>query len=362
MILKGKIGCPGFPADILKDIIWARSSCKRHSGFSTVLSGRNIMAKQINRTMIGVFVVMAIGILTASVVLFGSGDLFKESIEYVLYFEESVKGLNVGSPVLYRGFPVGEVKRVVILADPENSRDAIQVFVEIYPKSVVVMKQKMQLDEWKERMAYLIERGLRAQLVPQSLITGQLLIELDTYPDTPIVLKNSEERYQEIPTIPSSLSKIQTILGKIDLEEINDRLISILQKTDRILGNPNIDGSLNELAGALSDARGLMQHVDTKVDPLATAMTDTLNSADAVFKRVDGQVDPLATAVTEALASADMALKSIDGLVGQRSPTRADLDKTLTELAEAARSLRVLTDYLEQHPEALLMGKDNQRY
>lgn len=320
------------------------------------------MAKPINRTMIGVFVVVAIGILTASILIFGSGDMFKESIEYVLYFEESVKGLNVGSPVLYRGFPVGEVKRVVILADPENSRDAIQVFVEIYPKSVVVMKQKMQLAEWKERMAYLIEQGLRAQLVPQSLITGQLLIELDTYPDTPIVLKNSKEGYQEIPTIPSSLSKIQTILGKIDLEEINKRLVSILQNADRILSNPNIEVSLAELAGALGDARSLVQNVNSKVDPLATAATDALNSADATFKNIDGQVDPLATIMADALASADATFKSIDGLVGTRSPTRADLEKTLKELAEAARSFRALADYLEQHPNALITGKEYKRY
>ena len=72
------------------------------------------MAKQANRKMIGGFVLIAVGIMAASIVIFGSGDLFKESFEYVLYFEESVKGLKVGSPLLYRGFQVGEVKRVVI--------------------------------------------------------------------------------------------------------------------------------------------------------------------------------------------------------------------------------------------------------
>ena len=295
------------------------------------------MARPINRKMIGIFVVLAIGILTASIVIFGSGDLFKESVEYVLYFEESVKGLTVGSPVLYRGFPVGEVTRVIILANLEGTKDQIQVFVEIYPKSVVVVKDKQVFDRWRERMSDLIASGMRAQLVPLSLITGQLAIEIDNHPDTPAVLKNFDDDYEEIPTIPSSLSKIQASLAKLDLEEINKRLLAILKSADRILTDTDLEATLSDLRDALRDARRLMQNLN-------------------------GQVTPLAAAMTDAMASADKAFESIHELVGQRSPTRADLDNTLRELAGAARSLRVLADYLEQHPEALIQGKDYKRY
>ncbi len=109
------------------------------------------MAKQANRKMIGGFVVIAVGIMAASIVIFGSGDLFKESFEYVLYFEESVKGLNVGSPVLYRGFQVGEVKRVVIRADLKDQKDYIQVYVEIYPGSVVIVSEDIDFDQSRNR-------------------------------------------------------------------------------------------------------------------------------------------------------------------------------------------------------------------
>ena len=97
------------------------------------------MAKQANRKMIGGFVIMAVGIMAASVVIFGSGDWFKESFEYVLYFEESVKGLDMGSPVLYQGFPVGKVKRVVIHADLKDVKDYILVYLELFPELMIFL-------------------------------------------------------------------------------------------------------------------------------------------------------------------------------------------------------------------------------
>jgi paraquat-inducible protein B len=320
------------------------------------------MSKQANRKVIGGFVLIAVGILAASVVIFGSGDWFKESLQYVLTFQESVKGLNVGSPVLYRGFPVGEVKRVVIHADMKNLKDYILVYVEVYPESVVVVTEDEQVENWQGRMSDLIDHGLRAQLVPQSLITGKLVIQLDEHADTPINRKNIDKDYEEIPTIPSTLSKLEGFMAKLNLEELNKRLISILTSADRILKNPDIDASLQELKGALTDARGLVQNVSTKVDPLAENLNNTLTDARKLVNHVDGKLDPLSQALIEALESADSAFKSVDDLVGERSPTRAELDNTLNEIAKAARSLRVLADYLEQHPEALLKGKGSKTY
>jgi paraquat-inducible protein B len=320
------------------------------------------MAKQANRKMIGGFVLIAVGILAASVAIFGSGDWFKESLQYVLYFQESVKGLNVGSPVLYHGFPVGEVKRVVIQADMKDFKDHVLVYVEVYPESVVVVTEDMKIDHWKDRMSDLIDLGLRAQLVPQSLITGKLAIELNQHAGTPVVRKNIDKNYEEIPTIPSTLSKLETALGKLDLQKIADRLISVLTSADRILQNPNIDASINELKGALVDARGLVQNVAGKVDPLADNLNSTLADARELVNNVDEKVDPLSQSLTEALKSVDSAFKSIDELVGKRSPMRAEIEDTLKEIKGAARSLRVLADYLEQHPEALLKGKGYKKY
>ena len=342
------------------------------------------MAKQANRKMIGGFVVIAVGILAASIVIFGSGDLFREKQEHVLYFEGSVKGLNVGSPVLYRGVQVGAVNNIVIRSYAKELKSYIPVFIEVYPDKFEVIAQGDDRRPPHERIPQLIEMGLRAQLVTQSLITGQLLIEVVMHPGTPVNLKNLDTDYTEIPTIPSTLARLGKSLEKFDLAEISARLISILASADRILQNQDIEASLLELKGALQDARGLVQNVNDKLDPLAENLNSTLTDARGLVNNVDqevkpltgkakstlddigklardvdGKVDPLSKSVTEALKSVDAAFKSIDGLVGKRSPTRADLDNTLKELARAARSLRVLADYLEQHPDALIKGKTN---
>lgn len=96
--------------------------------------------------------------------------------------------------------------------------------------------------------------------------------------------------------------------------------------------------------------------------PLAGKAQSALLDIGKLARHVDGKVDPLSNSVTKVLKSVDSAFKSIDDLVGKRSPTRADLDYTLRELAGAARSLRILADFLEQHPDALLKGKGYKNY
>ena len=320
------------------------------------------MAKQANRKMIGGFVVVAVGILAASVVIFGSGKWFKESFSYVLYFRESVKGLNVGSPVLYRGLQVGEVKKVIIRTYLKDLKDFIPVFVEIYPQNFEIVKEDLELQHWKDRLPELINDGLRAQLVPQSLVTGKLVIELGRHPDTPIKLHNLDKDFEEIPTIPSTLSKLEGFMAKLNLEELNRRLISILTSADRILKNPDIDAGISELKSVLTDARGLVKNVSTKVDPLVDNLNSTLTDTRQLVNNVDEKVDPLYKLLAEALDSADAAFKSIDDVAGKRSATRAEIENTLKEIARAARSVRILAEYLEQHPEALIKGKGYKNY
>ena len=346
------------------------------------------MAKQANRKIIGGFVVIAAAILAVSVVIFGSGDFFEEKDRYVLYFEGSVKGLNIGSPVLFRGVQVGTVTQIVIRSYAKGLQSYIPVYIEVHPERIdYVGHGGERVKESRERLKKLIELGLRAQLSIQSIITGQLLIEVDMHPETPINLKNLDKEYFEIPTIPSTIARLGKYLEKLDLNEITARLTSILTSIDNLLKNPEIKSSLNELKGVLQDARGLVQNVNAKVEPLADSLNGTLddakklmNEADREFKSLTGKakttlddygrlardvntkVEPLSDAVIAAMNAAESALESIDGLVGKDSPTRADLETTLRELSGAARSLRILADYLEQHPEALIKGKSYTGY
>jgi len=320
------------------------------------------MAKQANRKMIGAFVVIAVGILAVSIIIFGSGDLFKDKTEYVLYFEGSVKGLNIGSPVLYRGVRLGVVKNIVIRSYLKDLKSYIPVFIEVYPDKLDVIAQGEDMTGLEKRIPKLIEMGLRARLVIQSMVTGQLLVELDMHPGTPANLKNLDNNYKEIPTIPSTITRLEKSFEKLDLADINTQVISILASIDRILNNPDIEASLLEIKNFLRDARGLVNSVDKEVKPLVNKAQSTLGNVDKLARDVETKVDPMSKSFTEALKSADSALKSINDLVDKRSSTRADLENTLKELSGAARSLRILAEYLERHPDALIKGKGQMSY
>ena len=345
------------------------------------------MAKKANRKIIGGFVLIAVAIFAVSIVIFGSGDFFKEKAQYVLYFDESVRGLNAGAPVLFNGVEVGRVTRVVMRSNLKDLTSTIPVYIEIYPDSYEVVGEREDKKPSAIRLTQLIELGLRAQLVSQSLVTGSLLIELNMHPDTPVSLKQLDARYPEVPTIPSVKAALGEELKKLDLAAIGAGLTSVLDRILALLNEGDFKGILNATQGTITDTRALVNnlnsqmdaltdnlsetltevrrlisHVDEEVKPLSSQAQSALNDVGQLARNVDAEVTPVSKALKNALNNTTAAVKSIDSLVGKKSGTRADLDAALQELARAAVSLRTLADYLEQHPEALLRGKNYTGY
>jgi paraquat-inducible protein B len=335
------------------------------------------MAKQANRMMIGGFVVIAVVLLAASLVVFGSGRFFKKTNQYVLYFDGSIKGLNVGAPVLFQGVPVGSVKSITLNIDPKKIRADIPVVIEVEPDrfKVVGGRDTRTVEERDETAKKLIEMGLRAVLATQSFITGQLMVELDFYPDTPINLKNFAKEYLEIPTIPSTTERLAQSLQKLDLEGLQKNLEDALAGVERFVNNPDLKASIRALRKTLEEAREVVKKVDTKIDPLADNLDGTIRDARKLVNNVDRQVDPLAKNVNNAVrdfgklardadarvaaleTSLDKTLSAVSGVMSPDAPLIVELESTLQEISATARSFRQLADYLERHPEALIQGK-----
>ncbi len=360
------------------------------------------MAKQANRKLIGGFVVLAVGIMAASVIIFGSGQYFKRTYEFVLYFDEPVKGLNVGAPVLLRGVQVGQVKNIVLRTEVKEFKFYTSVIIEVYPERFELIGPGKEILDPKTRVPVLIERGLRAQLVTLSLITGQLAIEVEMHPDKPAVSRKiaMDEKYTEIPTIPSTLARLEKGLEKLDIEELGAHLKSILAGADRLINSPDLTAGVHELKGAMQDARGLLQNANGQVRPLSESMQATLSKAqkaiddaDKLVRDVDDQVKPLSESVQATLSDAQKAidlasqdfhalsgdaekvlkdvdshivplldqarntLVDLDNFIGEDSDTRYKLNQALDAIAAASQSLGSLMDYLEKHPEAVLKGK-----
>jgi paraquat-inducible protein B len=360
------------------------------------------MAKPVNRKLIGGFVVLAVGIMAASVVIFGSGQYFKKTEEYVLYFEEPVTGLNIGAPVLFRGVQIGQVKKIILRAQVKEFTFQTAVFIEVYPERFELIGGGIERLDPKKRVPILVERGLRAQLVTLSLITGQLGIQADIFPGKPAVSRKvaMDEKYIEIPTIPSTLARLGKELEELDVKELEAHLQSALAGADRLLNSPDLTAGIHEFKGVMQDARGLLQNANAKVNTLTDNLNRTIGDADKLVRNVDDQVKPLSEKAQKAIDDADTLVKnvddqvkplsesmqatlsdaqkaidlaskdlhaalnqaqntlvSVDNLIGEDSDTRYKLNQALGAIAAASNSLGSLTDYLEEHPEALLQGK-----
>ncbi len=312
------------------------------------------MAKQANRMMIGGFVVLAVIIMAASLVVFGSGKFFQKTNKYILYFGESVKGLSVGAPVLFQGVPVGSVTSITLEADLVKMKTQIPVFIEIETDRFHVRAGER---DYRKVAAKLIEKGLRAQLVMQSFITGQLMIELDFYPESkicyaPAQIDKEYKDYVVIPTCPSTGEKIAQALGDLDLKGIEKHLLSALANVDRLVSNPDLTASLSALKDTLQDARKLVTRVDRQVDPVVDDVKKTVKDFGKLATNVDSRVGGVATGL-------DTTMSAAKGVLSQDSPLMVQLENTLQEIAAMSRSIRQLTNYLDQHPEALIRGKGN---
>jgi len=289
------------------------------------------LSKQASKTVIGSFVVSALVLVVVGVLIFGSGNYLKERYRFMLFFQDSVKGLSVGAPVIFMGVQIGEVKDINVIA---------------------------------EYCDQLIEQGLRARLGLQSVVTGQLQIELDFFPEEAAVLMGMNKKYQEIPTIPSTFEKLTKTLENLPVKEVFDKLSSSLTRIDVLLNSPGTTEFLKSLKLAVEDARKVLQKVDKQVQPMTDKIGEALKAYQNLAQNLDRKIDPLISevnetvkALAEASKQAEETLRAVENVVGDNSVVTVELTKTLREFSSAARSIRNLSDYLSRHPEALIRGK-----
>ena len=301
------------------------------------------MSKPVNKTALGIFVVVALGLAVAAVLILGSGKYFKDRPKFVMYFDGSVKGLQVGAPVVLRGVKVGEVTKIGMLVNEK----AFTIRIPVYAEGGEADFEGERTNGGPIRsvklpagyMQKLIAKGLRAQLEMQSIVTGQLQIALDFYPDKPARLIGADPRYPEIPTIPTTMQELTARLEKIPVEAIFEKFQSVLDGIQQTANSPEFARLIKSAGDATEGIRKLTEETQNRLSPLSASLTKTSEDAGAVMRRADG------------------AITSFQSAVGEGSPLMYNLSKTLAELDRAARSFRILTDTLETNPETLISGK-----
>ncbi len=325
------------------------------------------MNNKANPALIGGFIVGALALIIAAVLLFASGA-FSNAQRNMIFFEGSINGLNIGALVKLKGVPVGKVIDILVIYDDQRGKIITPVIVEFTPEKIYDMQGGHIEKSTRADITTMIDKGLRAQLQTQSLVTGQLFIDINFRPQTPIKLLGGENPlYPEIPSIPSSREQLENtiedivaMVRKMPIQQTVESLSNSIQQVEKLLKSPEIASSLVTLDLTLKDVRHLIQQVDANLGPLAKELQGTAKESRLLLDNLNQHAGPAMQSAQEAMKAttgtmeqARSTLLTIDQAAGQN----ASLDLALKDLASAAKSLRVLADYLERHPDALLFGK-----
>jgi paraquat-inducible protein B len=336
------------------------------------------MSKPANKTLIGAFVVGAVALGVAAIVIFGSGRFFKETDKWVAFFPGSVRGLNVGSPVVFRGVNVGQVTEIIVNFDSTEFSVNIPVIFETDPERFRDTGRRVITDE-KEFHKALIKQGLRAELQLTSLVTGQLAINMDFYPNTPAnffgvkkaQLGGGAEDWWEVPTLSTTLQNLEQALKEIDFKHMTEDFKRAMKGVAELVSSDDLKASIGELKDTLIAVKTLARNLDGKLVPLTASIDQMLTDARAgigdareLIASIDKETTPLMSKIQNTTDSAQMALeqanqtlKSLKQIAEEGSQLRFEVSATLREISAASRSVRVLADFIDQHPDALLRGR-----
>ncbi|MDT8341094.1 MAG: MlaD family protein [Longimicrobiales bacterium] len=321
------------------------------------------MSLRANPTAIGLFIIGALTLIVAGVVSLASTAVFGDQHTFVSYFDESVNGLDRGAPVKFQGVPVGVVTGLLIRIDQEDKTFRVPIQYEIEINRLTTETGAfLQLDD-RAVLGRQIAAGLRAQLQMESLVTGQLYVELTFRPedDAPDLEVNTP--YPEIPTIPSFLAafgteagslvsdalkilfRVNTMLAEIDVQGINTAVVASAQAVERLVGSDELVAAIGEFP------------------EVAAQMGRTLAEMERTMERIGRSVDPLQTRAEATLDEMALALRAArNAIEGTRDMFTTDsgfgynLDQALVSLREAAEALRMLAVSVERNPDILLRG------
>jgi paraquat-inducible protein B len=314
-------------------------------------------------TAVGAFVLGALALGVAAILLFAGANFFRPKLRVVAYFQDSVAGLTVGAPVTLRGVKVGTVQSMKIYLRLPDLVPIIPVYMEITPGQVSWTNAPLAAGASELEVA--VKAGLRAQLATQSLVTGQVSVNLDFHPETPATLIGGGDA-PEIPTISSDFEHIKNEIADLKLPELADKARTALTGINQIIGELN--GKVGPMADSLrqtsDDARATLDTATAAVRQLQSDASRTLDSTDRLANTTEAQVRATGKDIGRAVATVDRAasqaekvMDNLHDMTAARSPMRGDLEAAVRDLAASASSLRDFSREVQRNPSELLLGR-----
>jgi paraquat-inducible protein B len=322
------------------------------------------MSGKPNPTAIGAFVVGAIALLLGATLFFGGELLAARSGKFgaAVIFTSSVKGLDVGAPVTLRGVKIGEVTDIHVGFDERTGEFVIPVTISVNREDLGIAKDVAT----RTNLQMLIERGLRAQLKTQSLLTGLLYVDLVFKPESPPRYVDFETGEPQLPTAPTGLEAIMERMSEVDLQSIIQNADQTLRAVSSLLANPETQRVPANINATLTDVRTLIANTDRQVALLGARLDTLAGSADGTLGALRVQVKETGTRLDASLQTLDQTLASLrltsdeaGYALSEQSPVFHELTRTAAELGRAGRALQALADALAREPESLLRGRSD---
>lgn len=330
--------------------------------------------------IIGAFVTASLLLMIGMVTFFGSSSFLSENTRFILFFDQSVNGLNEGSPVKFRGVPVGTVERIMIRADGQHQGStAIPVVIKIdrtrLQNDLGVVDKAFDPASIQES----IDKGLVAELSLESFITGQLFVEFSFNPERIPGLQwhlVEESDMMEIPTLSSSLDQITDDVASIiadindlDIERLNENINTVLENTAKVLAGIDSEEVSRSVTAAADSVSAATDSLTTFIK--SKEFSETLGSAKLAMEEITRTVEsfnleegPLASKLDNWTSSLTTTLDELQALTSKTGDMMApdgslryELESMMRELSRAARSIRALADYLEENPNSILTGR-----
>ena len=322
-----------------------------------------------NALLIGAFVLAALAMIVVGVLWLSGNSLFKKQQPAMIYYKGNVTGLYVGAPVTFRGVAVGQVESIGIEVD----RDTLKALM---PVRIHLQAEALRFNGAKDTpidLPTLVQRGLRARLVAQSIVTGQKSIELDFVPNTPSTLVGGNTTNNpEIPALAERFGALFDQVAELPLrdtvqdirdtvKELRDTLTTVQHTLDS--ATKVLTGVSSELAQTGASARTTLK---AATDAVAQVQANAAATLGSITQLSEATRNTLSTAqpdlqrtlagTRDAADSARLAMNRVAEMTAPNAALRGDLDAALRDLAQAARGLRDGSELLEEKPNAVIFG------
>lgn len=306
-------------------------------------------------TLVGGFVLGALGLIAVAILFFGGGGLFKPHIDAVAYFHGSVAGLQPGAAVTYRGVHVGEVKSIGIRVDPDPTRSIAQVNLVLRPEAVNLYEPGgVRRDD---AIAPLVEQGLSARLVMQSLVTGLLQVELDFRPGIPASRLGEPSDVPEIPTVPSAFQTLTEQVENVDIAGTVTTLQHTLGSLDALLRDPALHRTIESLPAVVGDLRATTATTRRAIDNGSASLQKTLASVQGLADDVDREAKLTLPAVRATIEKANTAIDGANVLLDPNGGTIARVQQAVDDFGTSAERLRDFSERVDRDPTILVRGR-----